>query len=309
MSSSSTIVPSRPTHESVGSTNEVSTPNHIAPPPEGDKPARPTIKAIRIPTNGDLPYLTSLQLVKASSDYHFNIHDPNLLHHSNADNMQNVNRHCRRFLDPTADDAQIDPDDLYDSRDSVYERAQWPPKAFECDHRLHSTSYDDGKGIFLDVPLTEKSDEPHMTFTHASLRSQPNVVEPYWKSGEAWSRRAFKRLHAAPRETAHLEMITGEYHIMYTLALKGLSPNKWARYRVYGDAFVLKMASGKNEEGDWYYEDVPEEILRCSLGNQCLETLRSVRPVDWEMMVGERGNGPFGWISAGTGLKGKILRM
>ena len=97
---------------------------------------------------------------------------------------------------------------------------------------------------------------------------------------------------------------------MYTHVVgKGLRPNNWARDRVSGDVFVLKMASGKNKEGDWYYENMPQEILHCSLGNQCLETLRSIRPTTWEIMVGERGNGPPGCISSGTGLKGMVARV
>ena len=92
---------------------------------------------------------------------------------------------------------------------------------------------------------------------------------------------------------------------MYTFALvRDLRPNGWANLSVLGDAFVLKMASGKNEAGDWYYEDAQPEILNCSLKEQCLETLRSVRPFTFETMVGERGKQPPGKISSGAGLGG-----
>lgn len=95
---------------------------------------------------------------------------------------------------------------------------------------------------------------------------------------------------------------------MYTRTMgAGLPPNQHSRGRIFGDAFILKMASGKDEEGDLYYEDIPPQIQdfkHSSLRNQCLETLRSLRPTDYQTMVGERGNGPPGVLSPGTGLPG-----
>ena len=65
---------------------------------------------------------------------------------------------------------------------------------------------------------------------------------------------------------------------MYTYAAaRDLRLNQRADFRLSGDAFVLKMASGKDEDGDWYYEDVPQEILHCSLKDQCIKTLKSLR--------------------------------
>lgn len=308
MASSSKSVPSLPSYGSEGSSNDVFPPKEDqAALPEADEPALPTITAIRIPADGTLPCLITLQLVKATSNYHYSLYDSNLLRHSNADDMRDINRHSCKFFNPMVDDAQIDLGKLYDSRDSLYEKATWSLEELENHPGLHAHSYVKGTDKFLDVPLAEKTEEPHLTFTHASLRLQPNVVDPFWGSGEAWNHRAFQRLYAVPREYADLEMMTGEYHIMYTQTLgMGLHPNKWARDRVFGDAFVLKMASGKNDEGDWYYENMPQKILRCSLGNQCLETLRSVRPIAWKFMVGERGGGPPGVISPGTGLRGMV---
>lgn len=104
--------------------------------------------------------------------------------------------------------------------------------------------------------------------------------------------------------------MTGEYHIMYTRVVgRGLRPNHFAKHRIFGDAFVLKMASEKDEKGDWYYEDIQPEILHCSLGNQCLEALRCLPPITYDTMVGERGNGPPGVISPGTGLRGMVARI
>ncbi|CAD6589192.1 MAG: hypothetical protein ASARMPRED_003959 [Alectoria sarmentosa] len=310
MVSSSKAVPPRPKYESDGSGNDVSPPKeHRAAPPKENESARPAITAIRIPADGSLPYLTTLQLVKATSRYHINLQDSSLLHYSNAD-MREVDRHSSKFLDPIADDVQIDIHQLYHSRASLAEKATYTLRELENYHNLNAHSYGNGNGTFLDVPLAKKTDDPHLTFTHASLRLQPDVVDPFWRSGEAWSYRAFKRLYATPREGADLEMMTGEYHIMYTHVVgKGLRPNNWASNRISGDVFVLKMASGKNKEGDWYYENMPQEILHCSLGNQCLETLRSIRPTTWEIMVGERGNGRPGFISSGTGLKGMVARV
>ncbi len=277
-------------------------------PPNGNQPARSTITAIRIPPDDDiLPYMTTLELVKSTSDYHSSLYDFNLLHHSNSDDMRDTRRRSSSILDPMADDTLIDVDQLYDSMASLREKARWTLPELELDPRLNSHSYGNGYGILLDVPLAKRTAKPHMTFTHASLRYQPNVVDQFWKSGEAWRKRAFKRLFVVPREEAELEFMTGEYHIMYTLAVgQSYLPNEYARHRIFGDAFVLKMASEKNEEGDWYYEDVPQEILHCSLGNQCLEALRCLRPINYKTMVGERGNGPPGVISSGTGLKGMI---
>ena len=165
--------------------------------------------------------------------------------------------------------------------------------------------------LIPDVRLAKQTEPRRLTFTHASLRDQPNVVDAFWKSGEAWKQRAFQRLSANPREEAGLELtVAGEYHIMYTRVVgRGLRPNYFAKNRVFGDAFVLKMAGEKDGEGDWWYEDIPPEILHCSLGNQCLEALKCVRPVSYDTMVGERGNGPPGVISAGTGLRGMVARI
>ena len=276
--------------------------------PQENQPTRPTITAIRIPADGALPYLTTLQLVKATSDCHANLYHSNPLHYSNLGHKyRDAHRHSIQFLNPRASDAQLDFRQLYDSIESVYQRAHWFAEDLGLAPRLFANSYSKDLGTFLDVPLTDRTEEPHLTFTHASLRLQPNVLDPFWGSGEAWNHRAFKRLFAFPREEAELEMITGEYHIMYTHFVgKDLLPNRWAKKRVWGDAFVLKMASEKNDEGDWYYEDIPQEILHCSLGNQCLETLRSMRPTTWKNMVGLRGDGPPGVISPGMGLSGIV---
>lgn len=322
MASSSKDWPPHPSYESSGLGDDVSPPKeHRAARTEEHQAARPTITAIRIPTNKHiLPYMITLELVKATSDYHLNLHDTNLLHCSNDGDMRNQHRHSSQLvnaiadddqsdalLDQVADDAQINLPKLYDSTASVYERVHLPHNS---QHRLNAHSYSNGIGTFLDVPLAEKTEKPHLTFTHASLRLQPNVVGRFWRSGEAWNQRMFQRLYAVPREEADLEMLTGEYHIMYTHAVgRGLPPNEWAIGRIFGDAFVLKMASGKNDEGDWYYENMPQEILHSSLGNQCLETLRSVRPITWKIMVGERGDGLPGVVSAGTGLRGTVTRF
>lgn len=298
-------VPPHPSYESDDSDDEASPPNdYRAAAPYEYHGERPTITAIRIPADRTLPYLTTLQLVKATPEYHFDLHDSNLLHYSSSGDMRDHHRHSSEILDQGADDALVDPHLLYDSRADDNEKADWFLEQREYQYGLNASSYDSAMGPLLDVPLAQKTETPHLTFTHASLRLQPNVVDPYWKSGEAWNFRAFKRLFAVPREDADLEMMRGEYHIMYTHAVgMGLRPNIWARERIYGDAFVLKMASGKDKEGDWYYEDMPQEILHCSLGNQCLETLRSVRPRTWKILVGERGDGLPGVISPGTGLR------
>ena len=140
-----------------------------------------------------------------------------------------------------------------------------------------------------------------MTFTHASLRLQPDVLTPYWTSTseEAWKQRAFKRMDCSPRNPiAGLENMAGEYHIMHTLAIgQGLLPNKHTNYRVFGDVFVLKMARGKNAEGDLYYEDVLPKILSCSLGEHSLMALRYMQPNSWDMraVIRARRRGPNGW--------------
>ena len=83
--------------------------------------------------------------------------------------------------------------------------------------------------------------------------------------------------------------MAGEYHIMHTLAIgKGLLPNKHTNYRVFGDAFVLKMAHRKNAEGDLYYEDVLPKILSCSLGEHSLMALRYMQPNSWDRRGGDR---------------------
>ena len=81
----------------------------------------------------------------------------------------------------------------------------------------------------------------------------------------------------------------GEYHIMHTLAIgKGLLPNKHTDYRIFGDAFVLKMARGKNAEGDLYYEDVLPKILSSSLGEHSLVALRYMPTNSWDTMGGDQ---------------------
>ena len=220
--------------------------------------------------------------------------------------------HCRssKILDPKTEDTRIEVDKLYDSMASRGEETRLSRQETDHDPRLQAHSYGNGYGILLDVPLAKRTANPHMTFTHASLRYQPNVVEHYWQSREAWRKRAFKRLNAVPREKAELECMTGEYHIMYTLAVgQGYLPNRWSRHGIFGDAFVLKMAGEKNDKGDYYYEDVPQDILHCSLGNQCLEALKCLPPITYTAVVGERGDQPPGMISPGTGLKGMSARI
>ena len=315
MASSSKSVPPCPTCESGSESDNISTPKkHKTAPTETkrDNPLHPTITAIRIPVDHTLPYLIRLELVKATPDYHFNLYDSTLFHHSksNAHCIRHTKCRCINFHDLLANVAGVDENQLYDPDASAYEKILWSLEESERVYRRNAFSYGNGYGTLLNLPLAKKLGKPHLTFTHASLHLQPNVVDPYWRSGEAWNKRAFQRLHAVPREGVLLEgvpldMITGEYHIMYTRDVgKGLLPNMWSWNRIHGDAFVLKMASGTNEEGDLYYEDIPPEILRCSLGNQVLETLRNLRPDSYSSMVGERGNGPPGVISSGTGLKG-----
>ena len=303
-------VPPHPSCEPDDSDDDPTPTEYRAAPIHEPQSPRPTITAIRIPADRTLPYLTNLQLVKANSEYHFDLQDSNLLNYSSSGDMRDHHRHSSEFLDREADDTLVHPLLLYDSRRHMNENADWFLEQLEYPHGLYANSYDDGMGQLLNVPLAEKTETPHLTFTHASLRLQPNVVDLYWRSGEAWDNRAFKRLYAVPREDADLEMMRGEYHIMYTHAAgSGLPPNVWAKERISGDAFVLKMASGKNKDGDWYYEDMPDEILHCSLWNQCLETLRSVRPITWKILVGERGDGPPGVISPGTGLRGMVAQV
>lgn len=316
MASSSKNVPLQPIRESDGSGGEFPlTKEHRPAPPKGKgkQRTRPIITAIRIPADGTLPYLISLQLVKATSDYHLKVHDSNLLHHSNINGTRPTHRHSSIFLDPLADDDQLDINQMYDPLASIVGKANWPVDLLERDPHLNAHSYGNGNGTFLDVPLTERTEKPHLTFTHASLRLQPNVVDSYWRSEEAWNRRAFKRVHVNPRKGQRLERLKGEYHIMYTRVLgSGLRPNQEAKGRVFGDVFLLKMASGKNEEGDWYYEDIPPVVTEAgitSLRNHCLETLRSLRPTNYKMLVGERGNGPPGVLSPGTGLPGMVARI
>ena len=298
---SSKYHPPRPIHEPDAlSDNDKPAKQHGAAFSKENQPARPTIIAIRIPADGSPPYAATLELVKATSDYHFNRRDPNPLHHSL------VHSHMNRFLKPTA---EIDFDQLHDSIGSVYQRAGLPPRRLKRYHRLRPSAFGYYIGPPLDFPVAGMSKIPRLTFTHASLRFQPNVIDEFWGSGEAWKYRAFKRLYARPRQGANLDMLQGEYHIMYTFALvRDLRPNVWSNMSVLGDAFVLKMASGKNEAGDWYYEDAQPEILDCSLKEQCLEALRSVRPVTFETMVGERGKQPPGKISHGTGLSGRAVQ-
>lgn len=311
MASSSRNVPPHPDYESDGLGDDVSPSNkHGAATPPENQTVRPTITAVRIPADGTLPYLINLELIKATPEYHFELHDCTLLHRSHADDIQGVHCHSSDFFDPVDDDSQIDVHRDYDMVVHSQRKTAWPMENLE--YRPLSSAHSRGNdiGAFLHVPLAERTENPHLTFTHASLRLQPNVVEPFWRCEEAWKHRAFQRLYAFPREDAGLEMMTGEYHIMFTHFVgKGLRPNKWARSRVWGDAFVLRMAGGKDGEGDWYYEDMPEEILHCSLGNQCLEALRSVKPINWKTLVGERGNGPPGVISFGTGLRGRVARV
>lgn len=310
MASSSENWPPHQSVESDGSSNDVSpSEGHRAAQTQENEPTRPTITAIRIPADGALPYLTTLQLVKATPDYHYNLYDPDPSQYSDFGDFRDVHRHSSLFLNPKASDAQIDIRRLYDSIESVSERAHRFYQDLGRVPRLFADANRHGPYKSPEVPLAERTKEPHMTFTHASLRLQPSVVDSFWGSGEAWNQRAFKRLYAVSREEADLEMMTSEYHIMYTLVEgESLLPNKWARKRVFGDAFVLKMASKKNGDGDWYYEDMPQEIMHCSLGNQCLETLRSLRPVTWKTMVGQRGDGPPGVISPGMGLRGMYGR-
>ena len=230
--------------ESQGSDEDVSpAKKHGAAPPKKKQPARPTINAIRIPADGSPPHLTTLQLIDATPSYDFSLKK------------------------------------LYDSKATACRRVGLPPRRLEHHHQLHNTSHGDRIRLFPDLPLAATSENPWLTFTHAGLRFQPNVADPFWKSREAWRNRAFQRLYAFPREDADLDMMTGEYHIMYTYAAaRDLRLNQRADCRLSGDAFVLKMASGKDEDGDWYYEDVPQEILHCSLKDQCMETLKSLRP-------------------------------
>lgn len=306
MASSSKDVPPRPNHESDGSGDDVSnSKKHRAATNKENQPARPTITAIRIPADKTLPYLVDLELIEATKEYHFELHDCNLLHRSHSDDTQSAHHHSSDFFNPVADDAHINVHQSYDTVIPLQRKTAWPLENLEYKALSGPHSYGNDIGAFLHVPLAERTENPHLTFTHASLRLQPNVVDPFWRSEEAWKQRAFQRLYAFPREEADLEMMTGEYHILFThLVGQGLRPNRYSKFRVWGDAFVLKMASGKNEAGDWYYEDMPEEMLHCSLGNQCLETLTNVKPVTWKTMVGERGNGPPGVISYGTGLRG-----
>ena len=313
MASASKNGPLSPIDELDGSGEDIlPTKEHPAASPEGKEKecARPTITAIRIATDGTLPYLITLQLVKATSEYHSSLHDSNRLHHSNADDLQSVHSRSSLFLDQLAGDDQLDINQMNDPLASTVEKADWPQDFFEPEPLPSANLYGKDNNTLLDMPLAKQTEKPHLTFTHASLSLQPNVLVPYWRSAEAWNRRAFQRVHADPREGFGLEELKGEYHILYTRTMgRGLRPNHWAKCRIFGDAFILKMASGKDEEGDWHYEDIPPQIMECSLINQCLETLRSLRPTDYQTMVGERGNGPAGMLSPGTGLPGMDARI
>ena len=295
---SSSYRSTRPAQEPDALSDNVKSPKqHGAASSEKNRPARPTIIAIRIPADGSPPYPTTLELVKAIPDNPLSRGNPNPSHHSL------VHRHMSRLLNPTA---EIDLDQLHDSIGSVYQKAGLPPRGPKRYPQLHPSACGLQIGPPLDIPLAGISKIPCLTFTHASLRFQPDVVTKFWGSGDAWKYRSYKRLYACPRQGSDLDILQGEYHIMYTFALeRNLRPNAWANLSVLGDAFVLKMASGKNEAGDWYYEDAQPEILTCSLIEQCLETLRSVRPFTFETMVGERGKQPPGKISPGAGLRGR----
>ena len=264
--------------------DNVSSPqNREVAPLNANQPVRSTITAIRIPADGSLPYRTKLELVKSVSDYDSNLPDSNLWHRSIADDMRDIRRQSSKVFSPFAEvtQTQINLDQLYDSIGSVYERLGLHPRELGDPHVSHSRLRGNGMGAPLDIPLAGISKYPRLSFTHASLRLQPNVVKKYWRSEEAWRYRAFKRFCAVPRESAGLDMmVAGEYHLMYTFAVgEGLRPNKWAEHRVSGDVFVLRMAREKNDDGDWHYEDLPEDILQCSLVVQCMETLRKMRPL------------------------------
>ena len=300
MTLSSENKPYRANNKSAGSGHKVSASDeHGA--------AHPTVTAVRIPADGALPYLITIPLVQATSNYHLSLRDTNLLKYSKAYDMRDTSRQCSTFLTSIVDYTQIDVDQLYDSISYLREKADWSLEVLENYPLLYPTSYGNGSGTFLNVPRAKKLDIPHLTFTHASLRLQP-LVEGFWRSREAWDRRAFKRIVAFPREKCGLEMMTGEYHLLYTCYEPlNVRPNEYARLGVFGDAFVLKMASKRNKEGDWYYEDIPKEILHCSFGNQVLEMLKSERPDTWKKMVGLRGDGLPGVISPGTGLPGMAV--
>lgn len=114
------------------------------PPPKEHQPAHSTITAIRIPADGTLPYMTKLQLVKATSNYHFRLHDSNLSHHLNADDLRDTGGRSSKILDPSADDALIDVDQKHDSIASLKEKARRTPQELELDPRLHAHSYGNG---------------------------------------------------------------------------------------------------------------------------------------------------------------------
>ena len=272
----------------------------VSPPPKVYHP-RLTTTAIRIPADGSQIHLTTLKLVEADSNSHCNPPDSIQSHNSNGGEIQVPKSHTSASLNPLTENTKVDLDELYNSQRLVYQRAGLPRKPTRLEFLVFNP-YFRSQAPGFHVPFAGISETPFPNFSHASLRFQPDVVTEFWKSGEAWKYRAFKRLVFNPREGENLDMMMGEYHIMYTLALTpGLRANYWSNFRILGDAFVLKMASEKNEDGDWYYEDVPQEILSCSLGPQCMETLRSIRTYNLYTMVGERGDQPPGKISFGTG--------
>ena len=158
MASASGNVPLSPIDELDGSGEDTPpTKEHpAASPKEKEKEcARPTITAIRIATDGTLPHLITLQLVKATSDYHASLHDSDLLHRSNSDDLRSVHSRSSLFLDQLVSDDQLDTNEMNDPLASTVEKTDWPPDFFERVPLPGSNPYGKGSNTLLNVPLAK----------------------------------------------------------------------------------------------------------------------------------------------------------
>ena len=173
-------VPPGPTCESNGLSENGPIPKKdIAKPTKKNKPLRPTITAIRIPADGTLPYLIVLELVKASSDYHFNLYDSTLVHHSKTRCMRDPGCRCIQFHNPLADHAELGENPLYDSGASVYDKATCSGEELECYYSPNAFSYGNGYGTLLDVPL-----DLHARHFTPPAKCRRSLLE-IWRSLEA----------------------------------------------------------------------------------------------------------------------------
>lgn len=155
MASASENVPLSPIDELDGSDADISPAqeHRAASSKEKEKEcARPTITAVRIATDGSLPYLINLQLVKATSEYHASFHNSDLLHPSNADGLRSVHSRSNLFLDQLAGDDQLNINQTNDSLANTVERADWPQDFFDREPLPSANLYGKGNDPLLDVP-------------------------------------------------------------------------------------------------------------------------------------------------------------